>query len=260
MQAVLNFMYHGEVNVAQEELNSFLSVAEDLQVKGLTQSDSSKDKPKPDNIIKPRPPREPQELIKRSRPSAPPPPLQSSYQDDHDDIQEVLPVVKSEPESNLVPYPAPTPEPSYQPQPAPVKYQPQPIPVAPMADQQLVQTMDDSYGYAGEEDSYDYGEYEGYEGEQLEGDTSKGDASKYVEKLDFKSFRCALCGKTFTDKSNCTRHVKINHLGEVREADMKQPCPYCGKQIVKRTFPHHIRNSCPKAPTDSNQVTYDTGY
>ena len=87
-----------------------------------------------------------------------------------------------------------------------------------------------------------------------------GDASKYVEKLDFKSFRCALCGKTFTDKSNCTRHVKINHLGEVREADMKQPCPYCGKQIVKRTIPHHIRSSCPKAPTDSNQVTYDTGY
>jgi len=31
-------MYHGEVNVAQEELNSFLSVAEDLRVKGLTQS------------------------------------------------------------------------------------------------------------------------------------------------------------------------------------------------------------------------------
>jgi BTB/POZ domain len=35
--AVLNFMYHGEVNVAQEELNSFLAVAEDLKVKGLTQ-------------------------------------------------------------------------------------------------------------------------------------------------------------------------------------------------------------------------------
>jgi len=35
--SVLNFMYHGEVNVAQEELNSFLAVAEDLKVKGLTQ-------------------------------------------------------------------------------------------------------------------------------------------------------------------------------------------------------------------------------
>ena len=37
--SILNFMYHGEVNVAQEELNAFLSVAEDLQVKGLTQND-----------------------------------------------------------------------------------------------------------------------------------------------------------------------------------------------------------------------------
>ena len=41
LAAVLNFMYHGEVNVAQEDLNTFLSVAEDLKVKGLTQSDSS---------------------------------------------------------------------------------------------------------------------------------------------------------------------------------------------------------------------------
>merc|ERR1711970_915848 len=38
--SILNFMYHGEVNVAQEELNSFLAVAEDLQVKGLTQNNS----------------------------------------------------------------------------------------------------------------------------------------------------------------------------------------------------------------------------
>ena len=36
--SILNFMYHGEVNVAQEELNSFLAVAEELRVKGLTQN------------------------------------------------------------------------------------------------------------------------------------------------------------------------------------------------------------------------------
>jgi hypothetical protein len=42
--AVLNFMYHGEVNVAQEELNSFLAVAEDLRVKGLTQGGGAEKK------------------------------------------------------------------------------------------------------------------------------------------------------------------------------------------------------------------------
>ena len=35
--AILDFMYHGEVNVAQEELNSFFAVAEELKVKGLSE-------------------------------------------------------------------------------------------------------------------------------------------------------------------------------------------------------------------------------
>jgi len=36
--SVLEFMYSGEVNVSQEDLNSFLAVAEDLRVRGLTQN------------------------------------------------------------------------------------------------------------------------------------------------------------------------------------------------------------------------------
>ena len=40
IQSVLNFMYHGEANIAQEDLNTFLSVAEELKVKGLTQNQS----------------------------------------------------------------------------------------------------------------------------------------------------------------------------------------------------------------------------
>jgi len=43
--SVLNFMYHGEVNVAQEELNTFLAVAEDLKVKGLTQNNTNENQP-----------------------------------------------------------------------------------------------------------------------------------------------------------------------------------------------------------------------
>ena len=45
--SVLNFMYHGEVNVAQESLNTFLSVAEELKVKGLTQGHSKHDRKDP---------------------------------------------------------------------------------------------------------------------------------------------------------------------------------------------------------------------
>ena len=36
LNLLLNFMYEGEVNVAQENLNSFLALAERLQVRGLT--------------------------------------------------------------------------------------------------------------------------------------------------------------------------------------------------------------------------------
>ena len=43
LQSVLDFMYRGEANVAHEELNSFLAVAEELKVKGLTGIQLSKE-------------------------------------------------------------------------------------------------------------------------------------------------------------------------------------------------------------------------
>merc|ERR1719369_945139 len=103
LQAVLNFMYHGEVSVAQEDLNSFLSVAEDLRVKGLTQNenpaqshDSNKQRsfthktrsPVHSSVSKP---------ISRTYDHEPPPPPKRSYQpppNDEDDIQEPPPPPK----------------------------------------------------------------------------------------------------------------------------------------------------------------------
>lgn len=36
LSAILHFMYQGEVNIKQEDIASFLKVAEVLQIKGLT--------------------------------------------------------------------------------------------------------------------------------------------------------------------------------------------------------------------------------
>lgn len=36
LSAMLHFMYQGEVNIKQEDIASFLKVAETLQIKGLT--------------------------------------------------------------------------------------------------------------------------------------------------------------------------------------------------------------------------------
>jgi len=95
--SVLNFMYMGEVNVAQEELNSFLAVAEELRVKGLTQNNSEAAKP-------PReaPPRDPVPPPKRPRPPPPAPsPARQVYQQEEDEVQEVEVPVKSEPREQM---------------------------------------------------------------------------------------------------------------------------------------------------------------
>merc|ERR1712106_785779 len=102
--SVLNFMYHGEVNVAQEELNSFLGVAEDLKVKGLTQTTSDSKPPSSQQSNKQRvrdtsEKRDPLVTTKPPRPRPPTPPLRPppvNYQHEDEDIQEFVPV-KSEP-------------------------------------------------------------------------------------------------------------------------------------------------------------------
>ena len=108
LTSVLNFMYHGEVNVAQEELNSFLAVAEELKVKGLTQgpttgppppspSPQSNQSRKSSSFVEPSS-REPTAPPKRPRPSLPQPPPPSSKVEADVEVQEVeQPIVKSEP-------------------------------------------------------------------------------------------------------------------------------------------------------------------
>jgi len=91
--AVLNFMYHGEVNVAQEELNSFLAVAEELKVKGLTQNNPSSGSPRKE------PPPAPKRQVSDPVPPPPKRPRPPPPEDEEEEVQEVaMPSVKAEPQ------------------------------------------------------------------------------------------------------------------------------------------------------------------
>jgi len=261
--SVLNFMYMGEVNVAQEELNSFLSVAEDLRVKGLTQNNASNSEsskvnlPKsepPKNINRPREPpeRDPVPPPKRPRPSpipqvsAPRP----SYQEEEDDIQEVVPV-KSEPRDTFAPAPSPhLQQPSMSHTVAPVEPQP-------MYQDQGMQdqghgtvALDDTYG----DESYDYGQYgEGaYDdgsgmidpntGMPLAGgaDGNKGFIDEEIKSriltIGKSEFQCTDCGHATTKKTNLLRHIESKHM--ILEAIA---CKFCAKMCPsKNALSSHV--------------------
>jgi len=260
LQSVLNFMYHGEVNVAQEELNSFLAVAEELRVKGLTQNNQQSSLPKPKQNYptskspvpqKTRPPD--RELLpppKRPKPS--PAPLQSYATPDDDEIQEVVPV-KSEPHDtnssavNVYGH-------HHQ---APVQTQvAQSHPIA-TSQNQLVH--DDSLQYGGDESYEDYG---GYEGDHYEGvdqsiaatDGNKGLTledltEKYLERTPGQthSFACSLCAKPFHDKTSGKFHLEAKHFPSEGYF-----CSVCGKHLkTQNSLKCHLYQTHTKEQRDA---------
>ena len=174
LQSVLNFMYHGEVNVAQEELNSFLTVAEDLQVKGLTQTNTanthkkinySQPKSTTHRNPHPTPPSPTQQLLEHKPPKkshqqtqahSTPPVVQSSStrQELDDNIQAELPV-KTEPRDN----PPPPVHPGAHADVHPAQD------IYPAGSQSLACVEDDGYGYQDDQ----HAEYEQYEDGQVYG-------------------------------------------------------------------------------------------
>jgi len=212
---VLNFMYQGEVNVAQEELNTFLAVAEDLKVKGLTQGNSSSSdiKTKSESKSTPRNVSD-QPAAKRPRPA----PVQSYQPPAHaqdDDIQEVVPV-KAEPGSAAM---------------------------APVIDNTGYGAADQSGAVALEEtyaeDNYDYGGYdaEGYDDGSGMIDPNTGmplvaaDGNKEIDDLvsslmykdDNGKWVCNNCNYISYSSTSVREHVESKHI-----ESQNYPCNICG--------------------------------
>jgi len=244
LQAVLNFMYHGEVNVAQEELNSFLAVAEDLRVKGLTQNQGGVGSSK-----RPKSParasvRDIQQQPKRARaPDIRTSSLSSSISNrvEDDDIQEVVPV-KSEPRD-----PTPLPSnsmvssnPAYHTSSPTVGNQQSSNHTLASVDDQALSYQDESYE--------DYGQYEvdqSYDGSMAEAgimNTGVADGNKGLNEISDPSellqyvsenfgecerrFRCTLCDMfSHNGRAHVRNHVEAKHFPDL----FTYSCEHCDK-------------------------------
>jgi len=242
--AVLSFMYNGEVNVAQEELNTFLSVAEDLRVKGLTQNTSAgppKKTPSPsqDSVRQIHRPKEPPERDPPPRPPQPslPPqqpkrprtfpavsnPVQSYHQQYDDDIAEVVPV-KSEPRDPLPPSQQSHEDEDH----AGFPHHGQEMVVeqhggvqedvdhgAVALDQSYAE---DSYGYEDYGDGYDNSVMMNSGGMGASSDTNKGLEDLINSKMTkvpgetFNFWQCTVCEYSSKKKHNMFEHIESKHV------------------------------------------------
>jgi len=221
---VLNFMYHGEVNVAQDELNSFLSVAEDLQVKGLSQT-NSKDRRTGQQIP----------TLKRA-------PDQESYS-------------TTNPFSNPRPIKQPRPKPNYvQPQQQPKREiqenAPQIKTEAPVvldvdAEPKVTHEMVEAGDYVADQEGYEYDQsyqdqsmmYQvGEEMDNMGQENTQDGHTGWNSDWNNKEFLCDVCYKQFSSKKSLQNHMWI-HKG-------KTTCSVCQKIFsTTSNLNNHMKNA-----------------
>ncbi|XP_059089216.1 zinc finger and BTB domain-containing protein 14-like isoform X2 [Tigriopus californicus] len=234
LKHIIDFMYYGEVNVAQDDLQAFLQVAEDLKVKGLTQADSnSSSAPSSSSLgnssgpsrepsgVKREPPGENGGIAKkRSRPNpavpVPGPSHQVPVHSIDDDVQDVGDTnVKTEH----------------------------------LAASDFEGTDFEAVEGEGGEGDYDYAQYgdesgdmtyaEGEDGQMLPG-TSGGDESKECQAEEMmtripgiRKHMCKICGQSAKLKHHLKRHILSKHTST------RFPCHFCQNKSWAQEHDRH---------------------
>jgi len=230
---VLNFMYHGEVNVAQDELNSFLTVAEDLQVKGLSQNQPNSSKSTQESNSSKKYGEEEPKQLPHPRQTYKQPRRNSTYsqgfteklQSRRDYQEPAPPQIKTE------------------------------APAVIECDeelentQQLVESSDyqaESVGYEYEqnyqEDSFMYqeGEMQMHTGQQDNTQDPYGHIKQYAVKIPHETgYSCALCGKKCRDMYLMREHVEALH-----DLSPGYICSVCNKELKShRGLKEHVKKT-----------------
>ena len=212
LESVLYFMYHGEVQVAQEGLNSFLEIAKDLKIKGLTQETA--DRNKKTNVVESSVAKESKhaDVLQEDRTAANivNEPVHVHDDQQYDDGERLH--VKTEPgqssltESNTV--------------------------------QDMYEDQGLQYDWYGDQHKNEHDEQEEiYQESLLEMETHK----ELLDMMIIKSgnqFKCSECGRSFIVKSQCRRHVQNVH------SKQKELCPICHKFMKNQTtLKSHLRGT-----------------
>eukprot|EP00092_Neocalanus_flemingeri_P048617 GFUD01055528.1.p1 GENE.GFUD01055528.1~~GFUD01055528.1.p1 ORF type:complete len:315 (-),score=73.33 GFUD01055528.1:74-1018(-) len=212
LEAIISYIYHGETNVALGELDTFLEVATDLQIKGLTSPPGN-----PTKKVSQEPPRkkyefetghQEKELANQSRPTI-------------QDSKESILKVKKEYEVQLIEDEAP----------------------------EEVPFPEDDYNHQNDFDSsmsgeipYDYNQ-EGsnyHQEDQRSNNTIDYSAAsevkrltdQYLQKIEVNGclvWTCTRCGKQGKMKHHVREHIESNHIDCLTFS-----CPYCSKEMKNR--------------------------
>jgi len=201
IQSVLNFMYHGEANIAQDDLNSFLSVAEDLKVKGLTQGSNS-ETPKPKTEPSRQFPAKEKPSFRKPVPSSIPPPAED------DDIQEVSSVpIKQELDSGASSVAASKLQPQY----GGYSQDTQVATSAEFDDGQYYDEYDESYS----EEYHQAGAVANVVDKGYRVQLSFDQLDLFIEENRSKigpNWSCNICGQSSINKSDVSKHIESKHV------------------------------------------------